>query len=392
MKLYAVLFAGLVPLVPSSAIAEVLLDESGEFGPEPSSEIRQFAVDMQETAKTLIVLETTVKLTQGKVTVRITDPEGKRLAAHGTSGSMRIGGQRLNTSGRIGIYHVEVVPDEAVGTWTVRVTTEAESWQIAIVMVPGIGMVIVGVGAVLLWRRWSGAKWRWFWVGAAVWTVGVFLKFACAIPLNKPLLEAIEARVSHNVYLALGSLYVGLLTGVFEIGVTLVAVLVWKKMAEDASRGVAVGVGAGAVEAVLLGVIAVLSVVAALAMGGQMRHQMAAGVAPAAATTPLFWLVAPVERVIAILCHTSSRALVLLGVARGRWFWPFAGGFLIMTAIDAIAGYVHLAGLLGSVSLWWIQLAIAPAALLSIPILVWCTRNWPDHQQAAPVTATNGDS
>lgn len=63
-----------------------------------------------------------------------------------------------------------------------------------------------------------------------------------------------------------------------------------------------------------------------------------------------------------------------------------------MTAIDAIAGYVHLAGLLGSVSLWWIELAIAPAALLSIPILVWCTRNWPDHQQAAPVTATNGDS
>ena len=123
-----------------------------------------------------------------------------------------------------------------------------------------------------------------------------------------------------------------------------------------------------------------------------MRDQMVAAVAPAATTTPLFWLVAPVERVIAILCHTSSRAIVLLGVARGRWFWPFLGGFLIMTAIDAVAGYVHLAGLMGEVSLWWIELALTPAALLSIPILVWCTRNWPDLQQAAPVAATNGDS
>ncbi|MDP6059313.1 MAG: hypothetical protein QGH33_10495, partial [Pirellulaceae bacterium] len=77
MNRYAVLFAGLVSLVPSSAIAEVLLSESGEFGPEPSSEIRKFAVDVQRTAKTLIVLNTTVKLTQGKVTVRITDPDGK---------------------------------------------------------------------------------------------------------------------------------------------------------------------------------------------------------------------------------------------------------------------------------------------------------------------------
>jgi uncharacterized membrane protein YhfC len=388
----AVLIALLVSFAPLSAIGQVLLDESGEFGPEPSSEIRKFAVDVQENAKTLLVLDTTVELLQGKVTVRVTAPDGKRLAAHATSGSMRIGGQRLSTSGRNGIYHVEVEPIKAVGTWTIRVSTEAESWQVVFVLVPGIGMVIVGVGAVLLWRRWSRAKWRWFWIGAAVWTVGVFLKFAWAIPLNKLLLEALEAKVSHEVYLALGSIYIGLLTGVFEIGITLIAALVWKKVTQDATRGVAVGVGAGAFEAVVLGAATVVGVVAALAMGGQIRDQMLAAVAPAAKTTPLLWFVAPVERVIAILCHTSSRALVLLGVARGRWFWPFLGGFLIMTAIDAVAGYAHLAGLMGEVSVWWIELSLTPAALLSVPILIWCTRNWPDLQQASPVAATTCDS
>ena len=100
------------------------------------------------------------------------------------------------------------------------------------------------------------------------------------------------------------------------------------------------------------------------------------GAAAAASVTPLFWLVGTVERVIAILCHTSSRTLVLYGVARGRW-WPFVAGFLLMTAVDAIAGYAILSGLVGQVNTWWIELAVAPFALVSIPIVVWCVRHWP---------------
>ena len=63
-----------------------------------------------------------------------------------------------------------------------------------------------------------------------------------------------------------------------------------------------------------------------------------------------------------------------------------------MTVIDAVAGYVHLAGLLGEVSVWWIELALAPAALLSVPVLIGCARNWANVPESAPVAATNGDS
>ena len=216
MKRYAVLFAGLLLLVPSSAIAQVLLDESGEFGPEPSSEIRRFAVEVQESAE-VAILATTVKVTQGKVTVRATDPEGERVVELSTTGSMQVGRQRLNSTSRIGTYDVYVVPEEAVGTWSVRVSVGGAAFsQVAIYLVPGVGMVVVGLAAVLLWRVWSRAKWRWFWVGAAVWAVGVALKVAFAVPLNKPILGAIDAVVSRDVYLALGGVYIGLLTGVFE--------------------------------------------------------------------------------------------------------------------------------------------------------------------------------
>jgi len=91
--------------------------------------------------------------------------------------------------------------------------------------------------------------------------------------------------------------------------------------------------------------------------------------------TPFLWLIGSVERIIAILCHTSSRALVLFAVAqhKARYFWA---GFFILTAIDAVAGYVHLAGLINKVSTWWIELLLLPFAVGSVFIIKWCYENW----------------
>jgi uncharacterized membrane protein YhfC len=383
MKRYFVLFALLIVAVPASAVAEVVVQGSGEFGPKPSSEARQLAFEIRDT-NAEPMLEATVTLTQGKAQVRVTDPAGVTIFEAGTGARMQLSRQPLKIAGSTGTFHVTMVPENALGTWTVRVVTKTELRQIWLYVVPGAGMVVVGIGAVLLWRMRSGAKWRWFWVGAAVWTVGVVLKFAFAIALNRPVLAGLKDVLPETAYLAVGSIYVGLLTGIFEVGITLVAALIWRQMAQDAARGVAVGVGAGAFEAILLGLGTAIAVVAALAVGGQAEDELTTALASTARTTPLLWLVAPVERVIAILCHTSSRALVLLGVARKSWFWPFTWGFLIMTAIDSIAGYVHLSEQVGKMNTWWIELAIAPAALVSIPILAWCVRNWPAFERTAP--------
>jgi uncharacterized membrane protein YhfC len=371
----------IVALVPQCLHAEVVLDESGEFTADSQSETTQLTVEVHDTDK-ILVLDTKVVLTEGKANVRVVAPDGKTITDHGTSGSMSIGDQLIKTDGRTGIFEVHIVPEKALGTWTVRVSvrdaSSPSSSQWAAYLAPGVVMTLVGIIAVLAWRWRSGANWRWFWAGAAVWTVGVALKFAWAIPLNAPILAAIEAVVPHDLYLVLGGIYIGLLTGVFEIGITLLAAIFWKKMSQDATRGVAVGVGAGAFEAILLGIVATSAVVLALAFGGEFRERVIQAIARNAGSTSLIWLVGPVERVIVILCHVSSRALVLLGVARGRWRWPFLWGFLILTAIDSVAGYAFLAGMLGDISTWWIELTIAPAALVSVPAIVWCVRSWPE--------------
>jgi hypothetical protein len=85
-----------------------------------------------------------------------------------------------------------------------------------------------------------------------------------------------------------------------------------------------------------------------------------------------------VERITAILCHASTRALVLLGVSKKRYMLVF-WGFLIFTLLDGVAGGVHVAGLMGKISVWWIELAILPFAAVSVPVLVWCYRRWPEE-------------
>jgi hypothetical protein len=245
---------------------------------------------------------------------------------------------------------------------------EARAWVLTSLL-SGALMAAVAVGAVLLCRRTAPTPWRWFWAGAAVWTAGVALKFAVAAVCYQPLLDAMEARLPHRVYVALGSLWTGLLTGVFEGGATLAAALIWRRWADEPRRALAIGVGAGSIEALLLAIVTALGSLAVL-------DPSAMEALSSARATPMLALVAPTERVIAILLHASSRVLILRSVAAGRARW-FAYGFLLQVAIDAIAGYLHVSGEVTRMSPWAMEAMLAPLGLVSVPVLILGLRGWP---------------
>ena len=98
--------------------------------------------------------------------------------------------------------------------------------------------------------------------------------------------------------------------------------------------------------------------------------------------TPLLWLMGPAERIIAILCHIASRTLTLFTVATRRWafFWY---GFLLLSAIDAIAGCLYVTDTVNAFNMWWVELMFVPFALASVPIVKWCVRQWPKPAQSA---------
>jgi hypothetical protein len=217
-----------------------------------------------------------------------------------------------------------------------------------------------------------------------LWTVAVILKIGCAVLTNQAVLLFMKERLPHVWFVVCGGAFVGIQSSLFEIGLTILAGRIWRQLGQDANRAIGIGIGAGAFEAGLLGagsLVAVLMAIAGVPGTEAVRNQ----VDKLAAVTPLFWLLGPVERCIAIACHASSRALVLLGTSHrkpGMVVW----GLLLFAVLDGIAGGAHVSGKIGEVSMWWIELAIAPCAVVGIPILRWCYLRWGaarDRRQSA---------
>jgi hypothetical protein len=241
----------------------------------------------------------------------------------------------------------------------------------------GCGMVLVGIGASVGWRIISRAQWKWFWIGAGLWAVAVAIKLVLALALNAAVTSWLKQNLSYPAFIATTGLYIGLLSSACEIGLTIMAAGVWRQLGRDSSRAIAIGVGAGTLEAVLLGAAAIVAVgiaVSGLPGAAETREQLAESTGGIA----LFWLIGPVERALALLIHASTRALVLLGLAHKKLRLVWAG-WAIFTAVDGIAGaaIVLMKTSANFSPPWWIELALAPLALLSVFILRWCFQRWP---------------
>lgn len=348
-----------------SAAAQ-LLDTKGDL---TTNEVAARSFKFKSEAGTILV-QISVETKPGTVSFEVRSPDGTVLGKQ-SAGVATINAWSLKLTNSAN-YELVVTPHGTGGHWQVRIdrvpSLSAQYGQV----VSGALMMLVALAAVFGWWFHSRVQWRWFWAGAGIWTVGVALKFAVALPLNPILFGKSGHPVGLN--LCIGSAYCGLMTGVFEIGVTLAAALVWRRLAADPVRAVAVGLGAGAFEALLLGLASGAASLVALASG--QTEPVLKSLAGIGAHTSLLWLAGPVERVIAILTHTAARVLVLRAAAGRRWlgFWA---GFGWLSAVDLLAGVALLTGMTTSGSLWLIELMILPFGVLSIPLTRWAVRRWP---------------
>jgi uncharacterized membrane protein YhfC len=232
-------------------------------------------------------------------------------------------------------------------------------------------VLLLVVGVVWVTRRRFKVRFRWLWVGAGLWTVAVVLKIVSSILTMDAVMEALEAAVAHGAYVVLGSAYVGIHSAIFEIGLTIVAAWLWRKLIASPARAVTIGVGAGAFEAMLLGLAAIGGAI----MVQVGNEQTLVALAHQGASTPLAWLIATVERGLTIPAHVASRALVFYGFAHTRRR-PVLLNIILFAVIDTVGGGVHVADLVGRISMWWIELSFVPVAALSFYVIHWVVRHW----------------
>ena len=240
-------------------------------------------------------------------------------------------------------------------------------------LLAGLGILLISLASVVIWRNVSRLGIKWFGVGALLWAVAVPPKILFFWLGSPRVLGPLKEGLPYAYFIAAAGLFVGIVSSAFEVGVTWGAARIWPRLGRDAGRAIAIGLGAGAFEALLLGLAA---------LGGALAIAMAADaedteeILRIAATTPLFWLVPPVERLFSLLGHASTRALVVLGVAKGKPLMV-CWGFLLFAATDGVGGAFLVTGSHESHP-WLAELAASPDALIGIPILWWCYRRWRD--------------
>lgn len=224
-----------------------------------------------------------------------------------------------------------------------------------VALLSGIGMLLVAVGFVFYGVRHS-FSWLYLCWGGLAWIITVTFKFAIALKLNNLVQQLLIDILPYSLAMLSLYIYIGLLTGIFEVGFTYLILKFTRLGKAGWQKALAFGVGFGAVEALLLGVISLASVIPAL----MSPDLIAITTLQSISRLNNIWQgMAPVwERFFVVWIHIFSNALLFHSVNKQQRRW-FGVAFIYKTLIDSVAAYGQIVGLDTLWQLWSIEIFVA---------------------------------
>jgi uncharacterized membrane protein YhfC len=261
----------------------------------------------------------------------------------------------------------------------------ALQWQPGAIEVPtvsplalmaGGGMVAVAVGFVVYTLATHQMAWKYLGLGALGWIITVLLKFAWAVPVNPIVYSMLIDTLLEAVGLPIFYLYVGALTGVFEVA-TVWLVMRHSRLGREVTwkDAFSFGVSFGSVEALLLGISSIASIIVALTTPDIFPLRTLEQIAQA--SNPLYGLAPVLERFFAVLVHTFANLLIFYAVAKEqpRWFWM---AFAYKTLIDTVAAFGQVTGLNTLATLWAIEAVVVIWGAGGWLGIRWLKRRYPE--------------
>lgn len=228
-------------------------------------------------------------------------------------------------------------------------------------------MCAVGFAAALFARKTSSTTWKWIAFGGLLWAGAMIPKFILGYYVHTPVMEFLAEHFTGPLYLLIVGAFGGLLSSSTELGITLIAAFAFREIGKRPRQGLAIGAGAGALEAVILGLLMVLLTLFCLSDVYPDLEPYCEST-PAVEKTLLVWLAGPFERVMAILLHTTTRALIFVGVATGRVRLVVLS-FALFILNDGIAEAWHASGLLETTNIWLVELSFVPIAIVCVVLI-----------------------
>lgn len=221
----------------------------------------------------------------------------------------------------------------------------------------------LGLASVLAHRR--QADWGLFGMGAATFVGSQLLH----IPFNLLVERAgwLPADLSVFANLLVVSLFLGLSAGIFEEVARYLTYRFWARDARRWRAGLMLGAGHGGIEAMILGLLALVNTVTLFGVQGGYftalvpAEQLPLVQAQAQALLDGAWydaLLAPAERLFALVAHLSLSLLVMEGFIRGQRGRWLAGAIAWHALLDALVVF--------TASRWNIYMAEAALAVFAL--------------------------
>jgi uncharacterized membrane protein YhfC len=244
----------------------------------------------------------------------------------------------------------------------------------SLALLGGLGMIAVAVGFVI-YAALRKLGWGYLGLGALAWAVTVVLKFAWAIPVNPFVYESLYNALPEAVAGPLFYLYVGALTGIFEVGIVWLVMRYTRLGRVSWNRALAFGIGFGAVEALLLGLSSLGTVLTVLVAPNVFPLEALEQVS--LLNNVLYGLAPILERFSTVLIHILSNVLIFYAVAKRKtkWFWL---ALIYKTGIDAVAAFAQFWGLETLAKIWAIEAVVALWGLVGWLGTRWVQRRYPE--------------
>lgn len=243
-----------------------------------------------------------------------------------------------------------------------------------VILLAGMGMIVVAAGYVV-YAATHKLGWAYLGLGAAAWVGTVILKFAWAVPINPQVYDALTGTLPEGMARPVFALYVGALTGVFEVVGTWLLLRYTKLGRVPWGRALAFGIGFGAVEALLLGINSLAGVLTAILAPSTLPVEALEQIVRQSSA---LYIVAPTwERFFTVLIHIAANVCLFHGIARKqtRWLWLAFG---VKTAIDTVAAWAQFGLLATAGGLWAVEVIVAVFGIAS-----WLGTRWMRDHYAA---------
>lgn len=207
-----------------------------------------------------------------------------------------------------------------------------------------IGMILVGIFSIGIWKLKKRVSLKYFLAGGLVWIAAIIPKLAMDYTIT-PMLNT-WAMTTYGLFgtLVIAGLYVGFRTGAFECGFTFLAFSKSRLGRMSLDEAAAFGIGFGAFEAIVIAIPSLIEL-ATIILNPSILNLLPSAqrqIVEISLSLPTWTVPAPaIERLFTLFIHLFTALLVFISVTQHKPSY-FLGAFLYKGLLDALVPYLQV--------------------------------------------------